>query len=164
MLLPTLLALALVTGQSDPYGEDEDWEDGEPASSRSTEFYLVGWGGNAFDANGNAPSFGVLGAEAGLAFPVAEIGIATYGYHDPENDDEWTPVVLARIGNRFQSYRGLEGTLTFGIGAARVEGWKTWFQVALGVRLVFEPLFVAGEITFEQNNLIRLTGGLGARF
>ena len=163
MLLPALLALTLVTGQADPY-EDEDWEEGD-SGGRGAQLFVVGWGGSAFDANGNEDSLGVLGGEAGVSFSAVDLGIAAYGYHAEEATDPWSPVVLARIGNRFQSYRGLEGLLTFGLGAARIDDdWQAWFQVALGVRVVFEPLFVAGEITFEQNDLIRLTGGLGARF
>jgi hypothetical protein len=36
--------------------------------------------------------------------------------------------------------------------------------VALGGRATFGPMFVAGEIAFEQYDLLRLAAGLGVGF
>jgi len=72
-------------------------------------------------------------------------------------------VVLARVTQRFQTRRGLDATFTFGAGAARQVDWKAWFQVALGLRLDLGPIFLAGELGFEQDGLLRLGAGVGVR-
>ena len=56
-----------------------------------------------------------------------------------------------------------EAGFTFGGGAARVNGWQAWFQVALGLRVDLGPVFLAGEIGFEQNSLIDLAAGVGLK-
>jgi hypothetical protein len=158
MLVPALLALTLVTGQADPY-EDE----GVYQEPRDTGPFVIAWGGNAWNAAGGF-STPVWGGEVGWSFSAVDLGVAGYAYKNLYKENETAQVVLTRIGERFESHRGLEGSLTFGIGAVRHQKWTPWFQVALGVRMLLGPIFVAGEITFEQENLIRLAGGLGVRF
>jgi hypothetical protein len=161
MLVPALLALSIVAGQSgDPYDDDYPAPDDEHV--QSSPFFMA-WGGNAWDANGGFSS-GLLGAEAGWSWEAVDLSVAGYGYRDLHLAGKFAPVILGRIGQRLRSYRGLEGTLVLGIGAARTTGWVTWFQFGLGVRIPLGPLLLGGEITWEQNNLIRLVGGLGARF
>jgi hypothetical protein len=158
MLAPALVALSLVAGQY-----EEPWGPGPDEGAGQSGPFVTAWGGNLWDANGGF-SAGLLGAEAGWSWELLDLSVAGYGYRDIERRGEFSPVVVGRIGNRLRSYRGIEGTLVLGIGAARSEGWGTWFQFGLGVRLPLGPLFLGGEISFEQNNLIRLAGGLGARF
>ena len=167
MLLPALLALSLVAGQADPY--DDEFQDADHGGA-DTGLFVVARGGSAYDANGG-PSVSVVGGEIGWSFEALDLSVAGYGYRGlrpvPVGEKKaWDPVVLMRLGQRFETYRGLEGTLDLGLGAARIENdkWRSWVQLAMGVHLAIDPLFVTGEITFEQNGLIRLTGGLGARF
>jgi hypothetical protein len=161
MLVPALLALSLVSGQAgDPYDDDYGIHDDEQGPSSP---FVMTWGGNAWESGGGV-SAGVLGGEAGWSWEAVDLSVAGYGYRDLHRKGQFAPVILGRIGQRLRSYRGLEGTLVLGIGAARTTGWATWFQFGLGVRIPLGPLLLGGEITWEQNNLIRLVGGLGARF
>jgi hypothetical protein len=73
-------------------------------------------------------------------------------------------VVLARIRQRFETRRGLDATVGFGIGAGRIVHWETWFQFTIGLRLYAGPIFIAGEVGFERLDLFRLAGGLGVAF
>jgi len=167
MLAPALLVLTLVTGQElrAANAQEEPFEEeGGMGDRDDTGPYLVGWGGEAWDAAGGF-STSVFGAEAGYSFSALDLGVAGYGYKNLFKDGETSTVILGRIGERFVSHRGLEGYLAFGFGSARnVNHWTGWFQVALGFRLLAGPLFVSGEVTFEQQNLIRLGAGLGVRF
>ena len=54
--------------------------------------------------------------------------------------------------------------IALGLGAARPDAWQAWFQFAFGLRLGLGPLFLAGELGFEQLDLFRLAAGLGVRF
>ncbi|MFO0585674.1 MAG: hypothetical protein U0229_25615 [Anaeromyxobacter sp.] len=164
MLAPALLALALVTGQSDPYEDDLHGHD-----DNDTGPFLAIRGGEAVGTNGGG-SHAVYGGEVGWSFEPIDVSLAGYAYKDLERralsgeKAPWDRMYLVRLGQRFETYRGLEGTLDLGIGAAHTDRWKTWVQLGLGVHLNIDPLFVTGEITFEQNGLVRLTAGLGARF
>lgn len=161
MLLPALLALSLVAGQAD----EDPWDEEDVDRGADTGVYVVAWGGSALATNGGG-SHAVYGGEAGWSFESVDLGIAGSAFRDlgEDGDDGFDPMILARFGQRFQTYRGLEGALNLGLGAARTDKWRSWVQLGLGVRLAIDPLFAAGEITFEQNGLIRLSGGLGVRF
>jgi hypothetical protein len=50
------------------------------------------------------------------------------------------------------------------VGAGRPRGWRAWYQLAIGMRVPLGPLFLAGELAFEQYDLLRLGGGLGVAF
>jgi len=105
-----------------------------------------------------------LGGEVAWRFDAVEVGVLGQAARLRTTADEWSPVVMLRLTERFMSRRGLEASFSFGLGAAREERWKTWFQVALGVRLGLGPIFVGGEIGFEQADYVRLAGALGTRF
>ena len=68
---------------------------------------------------------------------------------------------LARLGQRFETRNGLLASFTFGVGAAKTTSWRSWFQVALGARATYGPAFLAGELSFESDQLIRLSVGIG---
>ncbi|MFT3912529.1 MAG: hypothetical protein QM704_00145 [Anaeromyxobacteraceae bacterium] len=170
MLLPALVALSLAlsagntAGQSDPYEEDDHGHGGD-----DTGLFLAVRGGEAVGPNGGG-AHPVYGGEIGWSFEPIDLSLAGYAYKDldgkpaPGEKSQWNRMYLVRLGQRFETYRGLEGTLDLGIGAAHTDKWKSWVQLGLGVHLNIDPLFVTGEITFEQNGLVRLTAGLGARF
>ena len=65
---------------------------------------------------------------------------------------------------RREEGRGLDAAVTLGLGAARPDGWVAWFLFGLGLRVDLGPLFLAGELAFEQRDQLRLMAGLGARF
>lgn len=161
-----LLALALAAGplaqeewQPPPAWEEEDGE-------RGARFFLSAWGGEALDDGGGGASHGVLGGElAWAAFEHLDLGLAGYVYRGlPEAVRASTPVALLRLIQRYPTRRNVEATFTIGVGAARPDDWVAWLQVALGVRVTFGPLFLGGEIAFEQYDLLRLAGGLGVSF
>jgi hypothetical protein len=117
------------------------------------------------DVGGDGSSGTRLGGEAGYSFSALDLSVAGYGYRElPDAARTWTPVVLARVSQRFETHRGLDAAFTFGVGAAKRDGWKAWFQVGLGLRLDLGPMFLAGELTFEQEDQLGLMAGLGARF
>jgi len=162
MLVPALLALSLVAGQSgDPYDDDYAAPDDDTQGASSP--FIMTWGGNAWDADGGLAG-ALLGGEAGWSWEAVDLSVGGYGYRGLHEEGKYAPVILGRIGQRLRSYGGMEGTLVLGIGAAKTTDWVTWFQFGLGVRIPLGPLLLGGEITWEQNNLIRLVGGLGARF
>jgi hypothetical protein len=155
-----LLALALAAAQG------EDWEQGTSyEEERTPRVFFSVWGGEAFDIasqhGGNAP---VAGAEVAYAFDFGELGVAGYGYELHDVHARYTPVALLRLTNRFETRRGLDATFTLGFGAGRPDHWVTWYQIALGLRLNLGPIWLGGELAFEQYNLLRLLGGVGVKF
>jgi len=157
------LALAAPLAQEEwqpPPAYDEEDPGGRP------RLFLSAWGGEALEEGGGGPSHGVLGGEvAWAAFEHLDLGLAGYGYRGlPEAVRATTPVALVRLIQRYPTRAGVEATFTLGIGAARPDDWVLWLQVALGVRVVLGPLFLGGELAFEQYDLLRLTGGLGVSF
>jgi hypothetical protein len=123
------------------------------------------WGGEALANGGSGHSSTLYGGELAWAFDAVDLGVAGYGYQSIVNARrEWTPVLLLRLTERFRTRRGLEAAFTFGIGAGRPRDWTTWFQVALGIRYDLGPVFLAGELAFEQYDLLHLAAGLGVAF
>ncbi len=126
---------------------------------------ITAWGGEALATGGSGHGSGFVGGEAAWAFETLDVGIAGSGYRELRDATrEWTPVVLARLTQRFKLRQGLEAAFGFGAGAGRRRGWTAWYQVALGARVPLGPLFVAGELAFEQNDLLRLGAGVGVAF
>lgn len=161
MLPLAALLLGLAAGQADPW-DDEAWDDEE---ERRERVILSAWGGTGWETGvRDGRSFGLVGGELAYAFSALDVGLAGYGYHLPGERRPWTPVMLVRLVNRFRTGRGLEATFGFGLGAARPDDWVAWFQVALGVRVDLGPMFVGGELAFEQYDLLRLAGGVGVKF
>jgi len=168
---PSILLLAVTLAAAAPVparasGEDED--DAFDAPSRGDEpkrLSLMAFGGelSAFSGSGR-PSAPLYGGEVAWRFDAVELGALGQMARLRTGPNDWSPVVLLRITERFQSRRGLEASMSFGIGAAREERWRSWFQVALGARLDLGPIFVGGEIGFEQADFIRFSAGLGTRF
>jgi hypothetical protein len=153
------LLLGLATGQADSWEEEGFGEEDRDRVS------IAAWGGYAWETGRpDGQSFGLVGGEVAYALRSLDVGVAFYGYDLPSRPRPWTPVTLLRLVNRFETGRGLEATFGFGIGAARPDDWVWWFQVALGFRVDLGPMFVAGELAFEQYDLLRLAGGVGVRF
>ena len=165
LALAGLLALAAAPVVARAQGVDEMGNEVEPDGPRHGRLALTAWGGQAFDTSGSGPDVPILGGEIAWAFDQLDLGVAGYGYKDLRGigSSRYDPVVLARVTQRFETYRGLEAGLTLGVGAAREERWRAWFQLALGLRLDLGPAFLGAEIGFEQNSLLRLVGGLGIR-
>lgn len=140
-----------------PSYQDED----EPSRIR-----LTLWGGEALATGRARHGSSLYGGEAAWAFESVDLGVAAYGYHTLlDSTRPWTPVVLARLTERFRTRRMLEAAFTFGVGAGRPKAdWSIWLQIALGIRYDLGPMFLAGEIAFEQNDLLRLAGGVGVKF
>ena len=98
------------------------------------------------------------------AFDPLDVGLAGYGYHHLSDTRTWTPVALVRLVQRFRMRSGVEATFGLGVGAAKPSGWEGWFQVGLGARVLFGPMFLGGELAWERGDLLRLTAGLGLSF
>lgn len=163
LLAGLLLAVPAAVHAQDEgdFGADELDDEGRDGRLR-----LTAWGGEAWNTGASGRDHPILGGEASWAFDHLDVGVAGYGYRGlaREERDRWDPVLLVRITQRFETYRGFEAGLTLGAGGARRgDDWQSWFQLGLGVRLDLGPMFLAGEIAFEQNDLIHLTGGLGVK-
>jgi hypothetical protein len=144
--------------------EEEEVVYREPPSQDHVR--VIAWGGTLIDVGGGqGPSVGHLGGEASWAFESLEVGVLAEGYRlGSRGKQPWSPVVLARFVQRFETRRGLDATLGFGLGAGQTDRWVGWYQIALGLRLVEGPIFIAGEVGFEQLNLFRLAAGIGVKF
>jgi hypothetical protein len=176
-VLGPLLALALVaepvppgiTGAPPPSPppadapvEDETAYLPEPHEPR---LELLAWGGQALSERGAGTNSQVYGAEAVWRFDSLDLGAFGGGYqlrHDVGGTVEtyFAPFCLARIGQRFETRNGVVANFVFGVGAIHAGAWQAMFQVALGARFDLGPLFVAGELAFE-NDFVRLGLGLG---
>jgi hypothetical protein len=153
------LLLGLAAGQAS--WEEESFDEGGGRDHVS----IAAWGGYAWETGRpDGQSFGLVGGEVAYVLSSLDVGVAFYGYDLPSRPRPWTPVTLLRLVNRFDTGRGMEATFGFGIGAARPDHWVWWFQVALGFRYDLGPMFVGGELAFEQYDLLRLAGGVGVRF
>ena len=140
-------------------------EEGYASAPSSPHLHLTAWGGSLIDTGGQFPAAGLAGGEIAWAFETLELGALGQEYNlGRRARTPWTPVVLARIRQRFETRRGLDATVGFGIGAGRIVHWETWFQFTIGLRLYAGPIFIAGEVGFERLDLFRLAGGLGVAF
>lgn len=172
---PRLLAsLLLLAAYLPALAQDEETE--TFSEDRPTyHVYATAWGGTLPDLSNRHSSAGLFGGELAYSFSALDVGVLVQGYHLTIPDQsfrEWTPVLLLRIEERFETRRGLDAVLALGLGAARTGGvigtqraseWQAWYQFALGLRLGLGPLFIAGEIGFEQLDLLRLAAGVGFR-
>ena len=155
LLVAAVPALAMAQEEDQPYAEP----------LYAARFHVTAWGGSALDTTATSPGAAHVGGEVAYAFEAADLGILAAGYRLGDRArTPWAPVVLARYLQRFETRRGLEATLGFGLGVGRTKSWIGWYQVALGVRLLEGPFFIAGEIGFEQLDLLRLAAGVGVRF
>lgn len=159
LALSTFLAAAPLAQEweAPPYEEE-----GEESPRR---LRLALWGGEALADGGSGHGSTIYGGEAAWAFDAIDLGLAGYGYQSlVDARRQWTPVLLLRLTERFRTRRGLEASFTFGAGAGRPRDWTAWFQVALGLRMNLGPMFLGGELAFEQYDLLRLAAGVGATF
>ena len=174
-MIPTLLLAAALAAAPDgapslaaaPLLLQEEWdeEDYQEEDERHPHVHLSVWGGEAFanGAAGRSSSFASF--EAAWLLSRVDLGLAVSEYRTlREATRQWTPVLLTRLTERFRTRTGLEAAFTIGLGAGRPSGWVGWYQVAIGARLPVGPLFLAGELAFEQYDIIRLGGGLGVSF
>jgi hypothetical protein len=160
LAVSTLLAAAPLRQDEELPPYDEQGDEDHPRRVR-----LSLWGGEALATGGTGHGSAIYGGEAAWAFDSIDLGVAGYGYNSLlQSNRQWTPVVLARVTERFRTRRNLEAAFTFGIGAGRPKDWTAWFQVALGVRFDLGPMFLGGELAFEQYDLLHLTAGLGVTF
>ncbi|ABS28119.1 hypothetical protein [Anaeromyxobacter sp. Fw109-5] len=161
-LSPGRLALDRTNAQ-DEYGWEGEGE--EEDEDREPRLFLIAWGGQAFDlGSGDAGDGSAFGGEVSYSLGFGDLGLWGSGYKIRNGGQDWAPIMLLRLTNRFQTRRGLEAAFTFGAGAGRPDvDWRLWFQVALGLRLDLGPMFLAGELAFEQDQLLRLSAGLGVK-
>ena len=167
---PALALGPLVTGSRAalrPLRQEDEWEEGsgDDEGERHPHVLLSGWGGTALEGGGSGRSASFYAAEAAWAFDTLDVGVQYASYHTlAEATRPWTPVLLTRVTERFKTGRGIEAAFSLGFGAGKPSGWVGWYQVAIGVRVPLGPLFLGGEIAFEQYDIIRLGGGLGVAF
>jgi hypothetical protein len=173
---PLLLAAALAAAPADaatpvlvlaPLRLQEDWEEEGYAQEeqRHPHVHLSVWGGEAVTNGGSGRSSSFASGEAAWLFSQTDVGVAVSGYRAfRESAREWTLVYLLRLTQRFPLRSGLEAAFTVGLGAGRPNGWIGWYQVALGMRVPIGPLFLGGELAFEQYDILRVGGGLGVAF
>jgi len=155
LLIAAVPFLAVAQDEDEPYSKP-------PSAAR---FHVTAWGGSSLDTSAKSPGAAHVGGEVAYAFEAADVGILAEGYRLGDRArTPWAPVVLARYLQRFETRSGLEATLGFGLGVGRTKSWIGWYQVALGVRLLQGPIFIAGELGFEQLDLLRLAAGVGVRF
>lgn len=156
-----MVSLALALALTLAPGLDDD-EAG--AGTEQPRWQLAAGAGVLLDlVDGRGAAFG--GAEVSRDVGFAQLGLLAQAYRlGVEGGPEWSPVLLLRIEQRFETHRGLEGALAFGLGAARLRTWEGWFQLALAARLVEGPLVLSGEVGFEPYRLLRLGLALGLRF
>lgn len=161
-----LLAALLAGAPALAAAQEEAWDEEAPEDERNPHrLSVILWGGEGFDTAGTGRSGARLGGEVAWAFDSLDLGLAGYEYRRLRDATrEWTPVTLVRVTQRFETRRGLEAAVTLGLGAARPDDWVAWFLFGLGMRLDLGPMFLAGELAFEQRDQLRLMAGLGARF
>ncbi len=158
-----LFALLLASAPLAAAAQDE--EEIYPVAPAPPRLYLTAWGGALVDTGGQFPAAGFGGGEVAWAFDALDVGVLAQGYRlGHRARTPFTPVILGRILQRFETRRGLEATLGIGVGAGRTDHWIGWFQFAVGLRIYEGPFFIAGEFGFEQLDLFRIAGGVGARF
>jgi hypothetical protein len=149
-MLAALAALALAAS---PFAYDDEEAAAAPEPAR---WQLSAVGGAAVPLSGG-PTAALAGAELAYAFEFASIGLLAQGYRlQAEGASPWSPVLLLRFEERFETARGVEAVLAFGLGAGKTRDWQGWFQVALGGRLRQGALSVGAELGFEQRDLLRL--------
>lgn len=164
-MLPLALAAALLLQA--PQGWDPDEPQRYDEDRRDRHLELTAWGGSSLDLAPGGAFAPWAGAELGWRFSESVLSLLYEAHHyaPARADRSWTPVILARVEQRFETLRGLQGTFAFGIGAGRpLRAWEVWLQVALGLRAEAGPFFVRGELGFERQSDLRLGGGAGLAF
>jgi hypothetical protein len=169
-VLPLLLALALganpIPGDALSPLPPEETE--EPSSEEvPPRLDLTLWGGQVLSERGSGTRSEAYAAEATWRFDSLDLGLfgGCYQLRDSTAsgtlESYFAPVYLLRVGQRFETRNGLLASFSFGVGAAKTGDWRSWFEVALGARATYGPAFVAGELSFESDDVLRLSLGLG---
>ena len=162
---PRLLALVLAAAPLAAAAQDEDTFSEAPPREH---LRATAWGGRLLNVQGDRPGADLYGGELAWVFPFIELGVMAQAYtlDASRSRRDPTPVLLLRVEQSFETRRGLEAVLAIGLGAAhtgRANDWQAWYQFAIGLRLGLGPLFLAGEVGFEQLDLFRLGAGIGFR-
>lgn len=162
-MLSTIVALALAV--ADPEADPDDAPpDEEPAyeAPAAPRLRVSGTGGMIYDVKDQA-TLPFAGGEVAWAFDQLDLGILAQAYRfgEPRASSRWTPVVLARIEQRFATRRELEAVIGLGVGAGKERSWTAWFQFTAGFRALAGPLFLGGEFGFEQDRFFRLGATAG---
>jgi hypothetical protein len=157
-----LLALALVPLAATAQDEDEPFSAPPPEQDR---LHLTALGGMLIDLAGSGETYPFFGGEVAYSFEQMDVGLLAQGYKLGRHaTSTWSPIVMARFLQRFETRKGLEATFGFGAGAGKTDHWVAWYQLSLGMRLIEGPFYIQGELGFEQLDLFRLGGGIGFRF
>lgn len=167
-MLPLVLVLALA---ADPSTGDDlpplHEADASSSAEEAPRLDLALWGGELLSQRGGGPRSAAWGAEAAWRFDRLDLGLLGGAYEVRETTasggatTSWAPLYLLRIGQRFETRNGLLASFIFGAGAARKPDWRSWFQVAIGARATWGPAFLAGELSFESDEILRLSVGVG---
>jgi hypothetical protein len=160
LLAASLLALP---GLARAQWDDEEYAPDEPG--RHVRLTLWGGGSSPLDRGGGTS--GWMGGELGWIFSESSLSGLFELHRFPALDASrtWTPVALARFEQRFETRRGLEGTLTLGLGAGKPDrSWISWYQFTVGIRLHRGPFFLGGEAGFERDTFFRFGAGAGVSF
>lgn len=165
-----MLALALAANPlpGDALSPLPPEETEEPSSEEAPpRLDLTLWGGGILSERGAGTRSEAYGAEATWRFDSLDLGFfgGCYQLRDATTtgtlESYFAPVYLLRLGQRFETRNGLLASFSFGFGAAKTADWRSWFEVALGARATYGPAFVAGELSFESDDILRLSLGLG---
>jgi hypothetical protein len=157
-VLPLLLALALA---APPELEGDE----EPAPPEPGRWTLSATGGAAIPVGGSGGATApIAGAELAFDLGFADVGLLAQAYRlGTEGAAPWSPVLLARLEERFETLRGAEAFLAVGLGAGKPSYWTAWYQLSLGMALRQGPITLGLEVGFEQQDLLRLAGSIGWR-
>jgi hypothetical protein len=159
-----LLAALLLAAPAAALADYDPFEDQPPGDERR-RLSVTAWGGELLGLTRSGRQDAAhVGGEVAWSFDALDVGVLGQAARLHTGTSDWSPMALLRLTERFETRQGVDATFTLGVGAAREETWKAWFQVALGVRVDLGPLFLAGELGSEQGDLFRLAAGLGARF
>jgi len=169
VLAPLLLAASVAAGPSamPDLRLQEEWEEPgwEEEEKKPPRLFFSVYAGDAWLDGGAGRSAPNVSAEVSWAFRRLDVGLQALGYRGAGDDrNGWARVGLLRLTQRFHTWRGFDATFSLGFGAARTPAWIGWYQVAIGMRVPLGPLFLGGELSFEQLDILRVAAGLGVAF
>jgi hypothetical protein len=102
--------------------------------------------------------------EVSLPFEYMDVGIIgqlhRFGF---ASGTLYVPSALLRLEQRFETRRGLDAVLAFGVGAGKLDTWGLWYHAALGLRWSDGPLVYGMEAGYEQSALLRFAVHVGYR-
>jgi len=178
--LATLVLLLFAGAVAGPAAaQEEEYHFDDPAP----RLRLTAWGGASFLTDQGGAARGWAGAEVAWLLARGSLSLL-YEHHRSADasaspppaggqsppppavagDRAWTPVVLLRWEQRFETRPGLEAGLTLGFGAGRPRDWVFWYHLALVARLVRDPWFLSCELGVERADAVRAGAGIGVAF